>query len=268
MSIITIAGSTFCNSSEIAEKLAEKLEYEFVDRKILFEAAEYFDIPEEDLSHALDGSPPFFNRFTYGREKCLSYISYALLKHLQKDNVVYHGLAGALILKGVPHVLKVRIVSHMKDRIDRVLKSDNISENKARQLLEKNDEKEKRWSKSQFNIDISRTRNYDLVLHLDKMSIDNAVNVILEASKRICFQKTDYSSEIFNDRLKAAKIQSILIRRFPDIHVNSKNGKITIRHKSVFGQGDYMEKQILAYLEQIPEYKITDIDVSSIMNLK
>jgi hypothetical protein len=36
---------------------------------------------------------------------------------VQKDNIVYHGLAGPLLRKGIPHVLKVRIIADLNERL-------------------------------------------------------------------------------------------------------------------------------------------------------
>ena len=41
------------------------------------------------------------------------------MHHFVKDNVVYHGLAGQFLVAGVSHVLKVRIMAEMEDRVRR-----------------------------------------------------------------------------------------------------------------------------------------------------
>jgi len=45
-----------------------------------------------------------------------AFIQSALLKHLCKDNIVYHGLADHFLVKDTSHVLKVRIFSDMNKR--------------------------------------------------------------------------------------------------------------------------------------------------------
>lgn len=267
MPIITISRGSFCQGKEIAEKLGKKLGYECVSQEILFETAEYFKIPAIKLSSALNDSPPLWNRFTGKREKYLSFIKYSILHRLQKDNIVYHGLAGPLFLKGIPHALKVRIVCDMENRITEMQKNKDISEQRARQLLGKNDEKERKWSQRQFETDISGNSHYDLVLHLDKISTDDAVNIISETTKRDCFQRTSGSQKIFDNLLCAAKIQSILIEKFPKVGVKSKNGKFYIENKGVFGQEEYMKKQIEDFMHELPEFKTTKFSVSSVLRL-
>lgn len=38
-------------------------------------------------------------------------IQAALLEHVARDNVVYHGFAGQMLLEGIAHVLKVRVIA-------------------------------------------------------------------------------------------------------------------------------------------------------------
>ena len=107
MAIITISRGSYSRAKEIAEKLAQELGYGCVSREILLEASEEFNIPEIKLVRAIEDAPSILDRFTQGKERYLAYIRAALLKHAQKDNVVYHGIGGNFLLQGIPHVLKV-----------------------------------------------------------------------------------------------------------------------------------------------------------------
>ena len=56
-------------------------------------------------------------RFTHGKERYVAFIENAFLERVQKDNVVYHGLAGHFFLRGVHHGLKVRVMADLEDRV-------------------------------------------------------------------------------------------------------------------------------------------------------
>ena len=84
------------------------------------------------------------------REPYVAYIRAALLRHAQKDNLVYHGLAGHFLLKGIPHVLKVRIIADLEDRVQEEMKRENISAEEARRILLKDDEERRKWSKTRL----------------------------------------------------------------------------------------------------------------------
>ena len=121
MSIVTISRGSYSRGKCVAEKLAERLHYSCVSREILLEASEEFNIPEISLVRAIHDSPSILEKFRHGKERYISYYQYALLKHVQQDNIVYHGLAGQYFLRHLPNVLKVRILASMEDRIAEVM---------------------------------------------------------------------------------------------------------------------------------------------------
>jgi cytidylate kinase len=131
MAIITISRGSYSKGKEIAERLAKRLGYECISREILIDASKEFNIPEVKLIRALHDAPSVLDRFTYGKERYIAYIKCALLDHVKKDNVVYHGLAGHFFLQGIPNVIKVRIISNIEDRVKEEMKRENISEEEA-----------------------------------------------------------------------------------------------------------------------------------------
>ena len=75
------------------------------------------------------------------------------MKHFQKDNVVYHGLAGHFFVRGISHVLKVRIIADLEERIRLEMEREGISEKEALHILKKDDKERKKWSKHLYGID-------------------------------------------------------------------------------------------------------------------
>jgi len=146
MSIVTISRGSYSKGKEIAEKLAQKLGYECISRDILLEASESFNIPEVKLIRAIHDAPSILERFTFGKERYIAFVREAFLEHIAKDNIVYHGLAGQFLAKGVPSILKVRITANMEDRVREEMRRENIAEKEARYILKKDDEERRKWS--------------------------------------------------------------------------------------------------------------------------
>jgi len=94
MSIITISRGSYSHGSMVAEKLAEKLDYGCISRDVLIKISKEFNIPEIKLKRAIRSSPSYFERYTFAREKYIAFIRKAILEHLSKDNIVYHGFTG------------------------------------------------------------------------------------------------------------------------------------------------------------------------------
>jgi len=228
MSIITISRGSYTRGKEVAEKLAQTLGYQCLSRDILLEASELYNIPEIKLVRAIHDAPSILERFTYSREPYVAYIRAALLHQVQKDNVVYHGLAGHFLLKGVPHVLKVRIIADLEDRVKEEMKRENISAEEARRILRKDDDERRKWSKHVYGIDTWDPSLYDLVINIKYITVDGAVDIIKCALKDPCFQTTPEGQKLVDEMSLAARIEAALIEDIPSIQVEAKEAEVFI----------------------------------------
>jgi cytidylate kinase len=207
MAIITISRGSYHRGREVAEKVAQKLGYEVLSRDILLEASEEFNIPEIKLIRAIRDAPSILDRVTRQKEKYVAYIRAALLKHVQKDNVVYHGLFGHFFLQDVPHVLKVRIVADLEVRVADEVKREGISESKAREIIMKDDKERRKWALHLYGADWWDATLYDLVIHLKTITVDDAVDLLYQVVQLPGFQTTPESQEAINNLLEAALME-------------------------------------------------------------
>jgi len=247
MPIITISRGSYSHGKEVAEKVARKLGYACISREALLRASKEFNIPEIKLARALHDAPSFFERFTFGKEKYVAYIRAALLSQVQKDNVVYHGLAGPFLLQGIPHVLKVRIIADPEDRVAEEIKRENLSAEEARKKLQKDDEDRRKWSLQLFGVDTGDPNLYDQVIHIRSMTVDDAAELIATAVKFPCFQTTPQSQQILNDLALAARVKAALAEEFPSATVTATGGQVLV----VFWGSAKDERDLTPYVSQL-----------------
>ncbi len=208
MAIITISRGSYYRGREVAEKLAAKLGYDCISREILLAASQEFNIPEIKLVRAIEDAPKILERFTSDkRKKYVAYIRAALLKHVQKDNVVYHGLFGNFFLQDIPHVLKVRIVGNLEARIADEVEREGISQAKAREILVRDDEERRKWALSLYGADTWDATYYDMVLHLKSITVDDAVSLIMHALQFNAFQTTPESQQAVDNLVEATRME-------------------------------------------------------------
>ncbi|MBN1625988.1 MAG: cytidylate kinase family protein [Deltaproteobacteria bacterium] len=228
MSVITISRGSYSRGKEVAEKLALKLGYECISRDILLEASDEFNIQEIKLIRALHDATSVLERFTHGKERYISYIYASLLQHVRKDNVVYHGLAGQFLLDAIPHVLKVRVIADMQARVNEEMRRENISDEKALYILQKDDEERRKWGLRMYGTDTWDSRLYDIVLHIGKLTVDDAVDILSDTVQKPNYQATEESLKMVDDLALAAKVKAGLIRIAPKIRVTADHGRIFI----------------------------------------
>nr|WP_321404533.1 cytidylate kinase family protein [uncultured Desulfobacter sp.] len=228
MPVITISRGSYSRGKEVAEKVAAELGYECISRDILLEASEEFNIPEIRLVRALHDAPSALERYTHGRERFVSYIRKSLLQHIQKDNVVYHGLAGHYFLLDIPNVLKIRIISDIEDRVREEVRRENISEEKARYILKKDDDERRKWGLRLYGIDTWDSRLYDMVINTKNLSVKDAADLICSTVQKPNFATTPESKKIIDDALLASKVHAALVKLSPKSIVTADDGVVRI----------------------------------------
>jgi len=236
MSIITISRGSYSKGKEIAEKVAEELGYECLSRDILLAASEEFNIPEIKLIRAIHDAPNILDRLSHKKERFVSFVRTALIQHFRRDNIVYHGLAGHFFVKHIPHVLKVRIIADTEERIQLEMKKMGISRQKALDILKKDDEERHKWSQSLYKINTCDPCLYDLILHIKKIRVDDAVEIISRTVKLDNFKTTPESQKAIEDLALAAEVQSVLINNGLNTNVEANSGIVTVKVEAPLSQ--------------------------------
>jgi cytidylate kinase len=264
MPIVTISRGSYSRGREVAEKVAQKLGYECVSREILVEASEEFDVPEVRLLHAIQDAPSVLDRFTFGKERYVAFIQAALLEHFQKDNVVYHGLAGQYFINDVSHVLKVRIIAETDDRVGLVMQREALAEDKALRVLKDIDEARRKWGLYLYGIDPDDSSLYDLVIHIKKLSVDDAADLIHQTIRLEAFKTTAESQRALDDLTLAARVKANIIERHHRVNVNvaAHDGLVYI---GLEGTGAHEEAKLRDAVEGLPGVRSVEVNMYPFM---
>jgi cytidylate kinase len=259
MPIITISRGSYSKGKEVAEKVAERLGYQCIAREIIIKASKEFNIPEIKFARAIHDAPSIFDRLTHGKEKYIAYLQAAFLKSVQSDNVVYHGLAGHFFLKDVRHAIKVRIIADKADRVRYTMAREGVSEEEAERRLKRDDDDRTKWSLHVFGIDTSDPGLYDIVIHIGKVTVTEAVEIICHAAQLDTFKTTVESQRAMDDLVLAAEVKAALIDLKPDIQASAANGKVILGTKVSQLQKPDEIKEIERIARGIPGVKDVEI---------
>lgn len=266
MAIITISRGSYSKGKEVAEKVACRLGYRCLAREVVLEAAEEFNIPEIKLVRAIHDAPSILERFSYSKEKFVAYFQSAFLKCVQRDNVVYHGLAGHFLLKGICHVLKVRIISDMNDRIRLEMEREGIPYEEAKAVLKKDDAERRKWSESLYGIDTADPTLYDLVIRVRKITVDDAVDLICHTAGQQTFKTSFESQKAMDDLVLASEIKTTLIEIKPDIEVYVRDGAVTLGASAFVMRDPELAGELEGIVRRIPGVKEVSVKSSHLVD--
>ncbi|MCF8036012.1 MAG: cytidylate kinase-like family protein [Desulfobacteraceae bacterium] len=256
MAIITISRGCFSHGKEVAEKTGEMLGYKVISRETLIEeAAQVYHVPEKELIQSVH-APSVLERFTRGKEQYLSYIQAMLLEHAVHDNLIYHGHASHMLLPDISHVLNVRILADIPDRIAFMQQSHAISDKEAMRHITAEDQQRARWADYLYKIDITDPNLYDIIIHIKNLNIGDACNIIYHTAQMDAFAATPESRQAIADlalrsRVTAAIESAVKLDMKYAVNANSgivhiRTGTPSIRKTSYMNQNtqDYLREKI------------------------
>lgn len=258
MPIISISRGSFHRGREVAHKVAEILRYESISRDSLLENSEVFDIPEIKLMPNVKHAAHILERFSFGRDRYINYMASSLLRFLQKDNHIYHGLAGQFFVQGVSHVIKVRIIADIEDRVAAEVRRKGISADVARQQLMQDDEERRKWAMLLYGIDISEPENYDIVLNISTMGVGEAAELVARTAQFDCYQATEESTRYIHELTLKSEVKAALFD-YPQAAVAVEAGHVRVQVKIPQGQRETVRKRMENSLADI--YGVTAVEI-------
>jgi len=232
MCIITISRGTFSGGIAVAEELSRRLGYPCISKEIILDAAEEFGIPEDKLVAAMEKPPKAWLEAPGKKAAHLNYVRYALLKRARENDLVYHGYAGHLLLGDVIHVVRVRVIANMEYRINAAMEKENLDRKEAISMIKKLDKQSLNWTRFLYGVEWQDPSLYDVVINLDRMSIESAVDIIVPMTTLRDFKPDEESKTAFNNQVLNSMVWAALTKddrtNNTNLHVISDNGTVKI----------------------------------------
>ncbi len=210
MAVITISKEFASGGLNIARDLAEKINHDYLDKEIVKQVADEAQVSHQEvrgfeaeghinlrahLSRIIDldifkGSREFETTevetgyderdkipYSFDTQGWIDSDIYRdmickIISELgQRPNVIIVGRGGQCILQDLSDVINIRIVANLPDRIAR-LKNENpdLSDQKARELIETMDKKSQEYIKFYFKQDWNDPKLYDIVINTSRVN--------------------------------------------------------------------------------------------------
>lgn len=232
MAIVSLTVGVHSGGEALAEEIARALGARCVSREVLLEAARTFNVPESKISQVFESTPTFWERMTESRRTFLAYIQATLAEWSREDKLIYHGNAGQQLLRGVPHVLRVRVDVPMAQRVRSAVAETALSNEQAQRMIEQYDDDRSKRLRYFFNTDWKDISLYDVVVNIERLTMQDATELILDLANRPQFRLTPEKEGPFRDYLLKSKIYALLagalVGRLSLINLGVSEGAVTL----------------------------------------
>lgn len=185
MAIMTISREYGTGGMKIAREVASRLGYKFIFREELTQK-----IREKGLDIDLDRfegrAPTFFERlFKIDREKLMEKIHETMREEADAGDVVFGGWGGQIIHKDRKDTFHTRIIGTTESRVRYLMDSSDITRSGAEEIVHQADRDQSLFAQYFFSADFADPMHYHLVINLEHLSHEAAVELLVDA-----FQKT------------------------------------------------------------------------------
>ncbi len=192
----------------VGEKLAERLGIKYYDKELLQQAAKESGFCEEIFeNHDEKPSNSFLyslvmDTYSAGNYAATPFLDMPLnhkvflaqfdtIKNIAaKESCVIVGRCADYALANQPDVINIFVRADLEDRIKIISKRLDLTENKAKDLILKNDKQRASYYNYYTSKKWGDTSSYDLTINTSKISVENAVDLILDFSKYMDLKKT------------------------------------------------------------------------------
>ncbi len=192
--VITIGRQLGSGGREIGQKLSARLGIAFYDKELIRIASkesglkeEFFERVDEQKHFSLFPgilglrttlTDDFFSNYYLSNESLFRIQSDVMKKLAGEGSCIFVGRCADYVMKEERHCLNLFISADMADRIKRIATSHKISENKARELIERTD----KGRSSYYNYFSGKTwgaaESYHLCINSSLLGIDETVKLI------------------------------------------------------------------------------------------
>jgi len=232
MSIVAISETAGSQGIEIGRKLAQDLGWEFADREILAKASQKFGEDVMDLRHSVEEKPTLWERFSDSQQRYKAYIEAIMLEMAARDNVVLAGRSSTIVLRPIPHAVRVRTTAPEQKRAQRVEHQQGLTRDASLDYVRASDRERAARVKFLYRIDVDDARLYDLVLNTDRLTVEKGAALIRETLRDERFQSTEAGRKEVVDLSLGALARAALMAHpqveARNLSVTCKDGQVSL----------------------------------------
>jgi len=233
MTIVAISRELGSGGNAIAAAVAKALNFEYVEREILLQAARTHEVPEEKIADVDERRLSLWERFDEEKRRYLIFIEAAYYSFAEKGNVVTAGRGGPFFLRDVSHALRVRIMAPFDVRVRRVMEQEQLDHKAAAAKVRNYDRELSGRIDYLFGLDWTLPENYDLVINTGNDAWEFYTDLLVSAARHRQYRLTPDSQQRVRDLSLAAQVRAAIakdpVTKNINVEVTAQAGRVALK---------------------------------------
>ena len=268
MPVLFISRGTMSGVQELAKQFHERTGIRCISREDLLQVvAKHGDLALKVVTQ-LSEATSAYDHFSQLRRPYIILMRQALLQEVQKDNMLYQGFSGQLLVPRIKHFVRVRINASLDLRIPPTMEKLGLDEENAVKYIREMDDQRVRWARYTYGRDIRDPLIYDFQFNLGHISIKVLCGIMQNLMSEPEMQASEESQAQVRKLLESTNIEAALVC---DKRTRKFEIKAHFEVDSVKLVGPYLEENDLAIVKeivretvQVEEIEYTPGDTSTI----
>ncbi len=185
--LIVLARESGTPASAIAEALGARLNWPVYDQELLRKISADMglrvslleSVDEQHQNWLAECVEAFVSAPHVSEERYVRHLAETLFSLNATGHCVIVGRGAAHLLPG-DHILRVRLVGNIEDRIRAVAERRKLSYKEATRVVHETDREQQRFVKEYFLVDPTEPRSYDLILNTSRWTVSDCTDMIIQ----------------------------------------------------------------------------------------
>ena len=267
MGIISIFHGSFCHEKEVVELVAEQIGAVVLDDLKLLELSQArFGMQALAMERSLFQGKRSGAFFAVEKRRHLTMVRRTLadkLVDLRLDKVLCSGFLAHLVPRSVNHVFHVCLIAEFGYRVDQAMAGLKLSMDLAREQVAGDDRVRTLWTEELLRKEPWDHTLYDLVLPMDRKSVEEAAAAIVEHSRKDLLQPDDLSREALRDFQLQAAVELALAEEGYAGQVKAESGRVELLITQNVIMLSKLEEELRDIAIRVPGVEEVSINLSS-----
>lgn len=251
MPVIALTQEMGSLAKDVAVRLGEVAGLQVMRHEVVENIAGRMHVETSLINRLRGGKAGLRERLTADKERFAVFTAEEVFALAQRGNIVLRGWGATMLMREVPHAVSVRITRPFEQRVQWLMEHLETPDREAAEAeVRRSDAAHASRMHATFGVTWGDPLLYDLVINMDRISVDSAAAQILALAGRPEFQETEASRATLEGLALAARVRAAIaaneMTRETKIGISGNGGKKVVLTGLVLNDAERAEVERIA----------------------